>query len=241
MKTRVPISSAIVIALATFFAPDVRAEPSATERAVAQTLFDEGRQLMAEKKYSEACAKFAKSQEIDPSAGTFINLALCHESEGKLATAWAEFNEALSQALRDQRPDREKAAREHIEALKPRLNQLTVKVSDRAKVEGFQITLDGVPLREAMWGVPTPIDPGKHMLEATAPNKQPYATSVSFDEPGIARTVELPPLQNVAAPPPEKRGCASCSTTSGAPALDPSFLALLLWVASRARSKRIGR
>ena len=72
---------------------------------------------MTLQKYAEACAKFTKSQQLDPSAGTFINLALCHESEGKVATAWAEFNEALSQAVKDGRADREQAARDHIGAL----------------------------------------------------------------------------------------------------------------------------
>jgi hypothetical protein len=228
------------MALAITIATPASAEPTPTERALAQTLFDEGRKLMTEKHYAEACAKFAKSQELDPSAGTFINLALCHESEGKLATAWAEFNEALSQALRDGRSDREQAAREHIEKLKPKLNQLTIAVSDAAKVKGFQVTLDGAPLREALWGVATPIDPGKHMVVATAPNKQTYSTSVSFEEPGVARTVELPPLQSQAAPAPVekgKRGCA-CDVTDAPSTVDPSLFAVALWTLARRRRKK---
>ena len=230
--------STVSAVFATAIAVNASAEPSATERAVAQTLFDEGRQLMADKKYTEACAKFAKSQEIDPSAGTFINLALCHESEGKLATAWAEFNEALSQALRDGRADREKSAREHIESIKPRLCQLTVKVADAAKkTNGFQVMLDGTPMKEAMWGVPTPIDPGKHMLVASAPNKQSYSTSVSFEEPGVSRTVDLPPLASNAPPPVEqKRGCG-CDTTSTAATFDATWIGIGLWAFARARAR----
>src|SRR5689334_18204741 len=99
----------------------VRAEPSETDRGLAQSLFDDGKNLMKAKRYAEACPKLEESQRLDPSGGTLLNVALCHELEGKLATAWSDFKGALSLAKKDGRNDRIKAATEHIAALEPKL------------------------------------------------------------------------------------------------------------------------
>src|SRR5688572_25506958 len=91
---------------------------TATERALAQSLFDEARIAMKEGNYAEACPKLAKSQKLDPSGGTLLNLAVCHQNEGKTASAWVEFNDALSQAIKDNRADRQALARKGIDELR---------------------------------------------------------------------------------------------------------------------------
>ncbi len=57
------------------------AQPSNT--ALAESLFREGKRLSSEKKFAEACPKFAESYRLDPGLGTLLNLATCHESEGQ--------------------------------------------------------------------------------------------------------------------------------------------------------------
>jgi len=67
------------------------AEPTQAEKSLAESLFQEGKQLMTEGRLDAACTKLTESQKLDPGAGTLTALGLCHRSAGKTATAWSEF------------------------------------------------------------------------------------------------------------------------------------------------------
>lgn len=176
--------------------PRAFAEERVSERALAEALFREAKQLMAAERYSEACPKLAESQRLDPGGGTLLNLALCHEKDGKVATAWAEFQDARSVARREGRTDREALADEHIAALEPELAKLIVTVAKaESKPNGFVVAMDGAPLGEPAWGTPVPVDPGEHVVRATAPGMVAWeqhvtaskGASVSVDVPALAR------------------------------------------------------
>jgi hypothetical protein len=130
---------------------------------------------------SEACPKLAESHRLDPATGTLFALALCHEQEGKLASAWAEFNDAEGRARQEGRQDREALAKERAAALLPRLSSLTVDVSPEAAAhEGLEIRVDGNPLARPAWGVAVPTNGGEHRIEATAPGKAPWSQSLTL-------------------------------------------------------------
>jgi hypothetical protein len=169
---------------------------------------------MEQKRYPEACPKLAESQRLDPGGGTLLNLALCHEKEGKIATAHAEYNDALSGAIRDGRKDRQELARERIAAIEPRIPRVAVVVPQAADVEGLEVKLDGLVLRRAAWGVAAPVDPGLHRVEAQAPGHAAWSVSVPV-EVLDKKTISVPVLAQqeggiglapqpgpVAAPPP---------------------------------------
>ena len=167
------------------------AEPTATDRSLAQSLFEQSKTLMETKRYSEACPKLEESQRLDPSGGTLLNLALCRELEGKVATAWSDFKDALSLARRDGREDRVQAAQEHIAALEPKLPWLTIEVLEA--VEGEAVSLDGSPMGKPVWGAPVSIDPGVHRLQATAAGYAPWADKLDI-KVGARLTVTVPRL-----------------------------------------------
>jgi hypothetical protein len=167
------------------------AEPQ--EQQLAQALFDDGRRLMEEGRYSEACPKLAESQRLDPGGGTLLNLAICHEKEGKLATASNDFAEALSLAARDGRKDREAIARERIKAVEGRVPRITVIVRPSSELDGLEVKLDGLVLRRAAWGVATPVDPGSHVVEASATGHAPWSSTVPIDA-AQKKTVDVPTL-----------------------------------------------
>jgi hypothetical protein len=173
------------------------AEPSDDEKALATALFQEGRALMADGRPAEACPKLEESQRLDPSGGTMLNLALCYEQEGALARSWTAFHEAMAFARRNGRSDRERAAEEHIRALEPRLSKLTIVVPEGARVDGLRIEQDGQELARAAWSIATPVDGGEHVVRATAPGKEPFATTVVMAKESDVRTVEIPPLADL--------------------------------------------
>jgi hypothetical protein len=170
--------------------PAAAADASPADQALAQSLFDEARKLMARGDYASACPKFAESERLDPGGGTLLNLALCHEGQGKTASAWTEFNDALSRAIRDGRPEREARARERIAALAPKLSRLTVRVAAGAPAD-LEVTVDGSQWGSGI-GVAVPLDPGPHTIVARAATGAPWSTKVALGPNSDAKTVVVP-------------------------------------------------
>ncbi len=171
---------------------------STSQQLLAESLFDQGRVLMEQGKYPEACAKFAESQRLDPGGGTLMNLAVCHEKEGRLGTAYVELSAALAQATREGRKDREALAREHLAAITPKLPRLGVTVQQDEP--DLEVLVDGAVLRRPAWGVASVVDPGTHVVEATAPGKVTFSVQIPVGA-GEKRIVEIPPLRSGAGVP----------------------------------------
>jgi hypothetical protein len=176
------------------------ARAQAADTALAESLFQEGKRLMNEGKPAEACPKLAESYRLDPGLGTLLNLATCHEAEGKIATAWAEFNEALSRAKREADTARADFAAARVSALAPRLSRVVVTVSPEANLPGLEVTLNGSRIAPAAWGLPVPVDPGTHEIAATAPGKQRWSERRPAPREAQTETVRIPLLKDAAAP-----------------------------------------
>jgi hypothetical protein len=180
--------------------------------ATATALFDEGRKLMAQHHYAEACPKLAESQRLAPSGGTLLNLAECYERNGQTASAWAAWQGAAARANAAGKASAEKSALARAAALEPSLGKLTIALAPGSDVPGLAIKRDGVPFDRGALGSALPIDAGSHVIEATAPEKKPWSATVSVaDRQTDARvtvTLEDEP-HAVAPPPPPSAGGAS--------------------------------
>lgn len=183
----------LVAGLITGASPIVRAGET-NNAAAAQALFDEGKQLVASGSFAAACAKFAQSQQLDPGGGTLLHLASCHENEGKTASAWSEFNEALSWARRDGRADREAYAKARLKELEPKLVKMTVVVAPSIRVAGLVVRRNGRPLTEAEWGMAVPVDPGEHLIEALAPGHAAWVKRTRVDRQTGNIVIDVPLL-----------------------------------------------
>jgi hypothetical protein len=178
------------------------AEPTDADRALATELFQQGRALIDAEQYAAACPKLAESQRLLPGGGTLLNLAICHEKQGRLATAWAEFNAALGWARRDGRVDRERLAQDHIAAIEPKLSRLSVVVPAASDALGLEVTRDGSAVGRAAWQTWMPVDPGKHVVEASTPGKRRFRVEVEVGSTGDRQSVTIPVLEAAPAPPP---------------------------------------
>jgi hypothetical protein len=153
--------------------------------------------------FSAACPRLSESYVQDPSTGTLLALAFCQERLGQTASAWASYAEVVSRSKHEGHLDREQAARERADALEGKLSRLTIQVgADVAATPGLVVTRDGVAVGSGAWGAPTPLDPGAHVVGATAPGKEPWSLTVNIGKELDAQTVTLPPLSALPAPAP---------------------------------------
>lgn len=172
----------------------------------AESLFDQGRKLVALGRYAEACATFTESERLDHGVGTMLNLADCHEKNGQPATAWAGFRAAAEAASAEGQPDREHIAREREAALQPQLAHLAITVPVPLP-PGAEVHRDGVLVSPWLWGSPVPVDPGDHAVLVSAPGKIDYATTVHVPkQPAMTFVARVPVLQ--ARPAPTRKAAA---------------------------------
>jgi len=181
---------------ALFTAPLALGQTTSTQRAAAEALFQQGTALMDEKRYAEACDKFAGSQDLDPALGTMLYLADCYEQAGRTASAWALFKEAAETSKHAGQVDRERIATERASSLQQRLSKLELKVSPSRRVPGLELRLNDVVVPSASWNAPLPVDPGPLKIEARAPGKKPWRTQMTISQGPGNQILEVAQLQD---------------------------------------------
>ena len=186
---RVPILLAALLAAGT-------ARAQASDPAAAEALFRDAKELVAAGRFAEACPKFLASYKLDPKPGAVVNLADCYEKNGQIASAWARYVEGASLAQRAGQVEREQYARDHARALEPKLSRVRIAC---APAPGLEVRRDGELVDAATLGTALPVDAGKHTIEARAPGKKPWTTTVDVPLGGAPITVDVPPLEDGAA------------------------------------------
>jgi hypothetical protein len=173
-------------------ADDVEA-PKMDNRARAQQLFDSALADAEAGNLASACPKFLASQEADPKTSTLLNLASCYEKNGQTASAWGAFREAEGLARKVSRSDWENTARSHAERLEPKLLRLTITVPEGSRLPGLTVARDGARIGAGEWSVAIPVDPGEHLVVASAPGHAPWEMRVPVRDASGA--VAVPPLE----------------------------------------------
>ena len=161
----------------------------AGDKEKADTLFKQGKKLMAEKKYSDACDAFEQSMKLDPGIGTELNIARCYEEWGKLGHAYKAYKAALKMAkdASDSRADKIEGL---LNQLDPSVPRLTVHAPKDADTSSLRI--DGAPVDDI--SEPIVLDPGPHKVEYAAAAGGTKSKTIPIEKGGSyeANLVDLP-------------------------------------------------
>jgi hypothetical protein len=195
-------------------APGHGIESAEKDAERAEGFFVEGRSAMKARRYEEACAKFAESHRLDPASGTLLNLAVCREAQGRTATAWTHYWEGLVLSKKEANLEGERFALERLHALEPTLCRLTI-YPPTTEPTALVITLDGARLDPKAWGSAKPVDPGTHVVVASAPGRESWTGRVSLVEQGSRRVLSVPPLRVLPSSAPPRAGASPRADGAG--------------------------
>lgn len=160
-------------------APTEEAAPADEEDpavAEARALFDRGRQLADQRRFSEAAEAFDRSLALVERPSTAFNLALCHYALGRHVEAIDVLERYRSEADPvEEGPAYEEAAQMLAHARRS-VGTLVVEVSPpdaRVSVDGR--TIEGGATRTAR------VNPGPHVVRARAPHHRELLLEVEVD------------------------------------------------------------
>lgn len=195
--------------------PGVVMGQTASDGAAARALFSEGRKLAEAGKHEAACPKFEESLRLKPGTGTLFNLADCWEQVGRTASAWGAFLEVAAAAKSSGQQDRENIARSRAASLEPKLAKLVIEID--APESNLRVMHNGREVGQGALGTPVPVDPGSHRIEASAPNKETWSSTIEIKARQVSR-IQIPQLLD-AAQPTEPEGALNTSKEETTPAL----------------------
>jgi len=221
----VKLWSLAVGALGVLSTVPVHADEAATDRALAEVLFRDARDLMDHGQAAAACPKFAESYRLDQALGTLLNLAVCNEQVGQLASAWARYNEAITVARQKGDATRQQFAEEGSRRLEGHYATLgIVPAKELAAVADLTFVLDNRSLGRAIVDTPIPIDPGSHVLVVRASGYEPWSKSFEIAKGAGRVPLEVPALRAQGAlplAPPAAAAAAAAPPPPAAASSDP--------------------
>lgn len=216
----------VILSIAvTTFAPGAHAQSGeGAQTSAATTLWEQALEDMRRQDYASACPRIEEVTRLRPDGlGAKLKLAECYEGAGRLASAWAAYALVEPLAEKANQPERQKTAHDRVEALKPKLATLTIVVPETMRARpGLEIRCDDRVVEPAQWGVPLPVDRGRHVILVTATAMARGEQSEVIETDGTTRTVTI--VQPASATPPVVKAPAS-TKRSVAPAVVLGLLA----------------
>ena len=169
---------------------------SPEELQAARELFQEAFKDEQEKRYPDALEKFERVAKVKESASVRYRIATVLVAMGRLREA-RDMYRALAAAKSSLPPsDQETAdsAAERAAELHRRIPKLAVRVQDNPPAD-VRLTVDGAPVPVSTTPRVIELDPGDHVIAATARDSQPYEQTISVTDGGgeVAHTVTFTP------------------------------------------------
>lgn len=178
-----------------------QAPPNASNEVRAEALFRSGEKKFDSGRHVEACNDFRESLRLGPKLGTLLNLALCHETIGKTATAWSEYHHGAAWAAQNGQKERRDFAMQHAAALETQLPRVLFQLPTTTAIASVEV--DGEPLADSRWYLPVFLDPGEHSVTLSAPGKERASVKFRVIRVSSEQLVSIPSLEDEKkAPPP---------------------------------------
>jgi hypothetical protein len=192
------------IAVTTFPLAACAQSEGAAQSSPADKLFDEAGAAMDAGDYATACPKIEQVVRMRPDGlGAKVKLAKCYEGAGRLASAWALWRQIEPLAENAKQLDRQKEAQQRAQELAPKLASLAIVVPGAVRaLPGLEITRDGKVIDPAQWGVPVPVDKGRHVIGVTATGRGRSEEVEEVEADGMAKAVLVDPPGAVGPPAP---------------------------------------
>ncbi len=194
MNRRIAVSCLVLTGL---FAVSRADAQSASERAAADALFEEGIGLRNSGDHAAACDRFERSQSIDPALGTLQNIGMCLEKQGKMVAALSRFGQLLRDSERGGDNERIRVARKRLARLRRKVPKLKISVPRDSEISGLVILVNSDRLQDALLGIEAPMDPGHYVVSARAPKHKTWSKSVDLAMKQKVKIV-VPPLERLA-------------------------------------------
>lgn len=168
--------------------------PAVAEETVAKAdaLFAEGVRLR-DSNLELACAKFGESLQLNPQAiGVLLNVAMCDEKQGRVASAVRRYKETRERAIELSFPEYRKAADAKLEELGPEVPLLTIRFEQPPAPQTKIVIDDQVIPLAALEQVP--LDPGERVVVVSAPGRIAFQRRISLAR-RERRELAVPALQ----------------------------------------------
>lgn len=178
------------------------AQSADTNKTTARELAIEGYKALQAKDYAVAADRFTRADALYHAPTVILGLARAHVGLGKLVSAQELYSRIAHESLP---PDASSAIKKAVLDAEKELGALTLRIpSVVINVKGNvapRVTLDGIEVPAAALGVKRPVDPGKHVIIASATGFAASEVTVSLTE-GKSESVTLELKHRQAAPPP---------------------------------------
>ncbi len=180
----------------------------ADDQPEAVKLFDKGRLLMRNAAtLAEGCRTLEESLKLWDRGDTVLNLAFCHRLQGRTATAWAEFEKAITHGTKVGFPEAIEEAKRQRAQLEAALSRLTVTVPpETVALDGLTVEVDGEPWPRERWNTATVRDPGPLRVRAQARGYKPFDVRLTLgddkDTKNVVVALEVEPPPPPPLPPP---------------------------------------
>ena len=186
---------ALLVSVVFCSARKAAADPTAKELAMAREAFARAEKEEDRENWAVALEDLRRVAGVKMTAGVRFHIAHCEAGLGRDIAALEDYTAAEKLGREEHNKDVVDATAEAIAALRAKIPTVSIRVP--SDVTDVEIMLDGKLLPSALWATSIPLEPGTHRIDARAPGRTPYTTSLVVKD-REASTLEV---RLVAAPP----------------------------------------